>query len=182
MAHYAKVLDGIVVDIMKIEDESFWDTFVDQEGPGDWIKTSFSMLNGVYYVTDPETGNQVPAEDQAAAIGDDPARLRHNYAQIGGTYDKENDVFLLKRPIPSWVLNDNYEWVAPLPQPEELPPLPDGQERLEIFGEWVWEEDLYQADTGNPKTEGWVWYDRVKDDTEGFDAGDQPPSNFGEGE
>ena len=40
MAHYAKVLDGIVTTVIVAEAE-FFDTYVD-DTPGEWIQTSYN--------------------------------------------------------------------------------------------------------------------------------------------
>lgn len=46
------------------------------------------------------------------------ANLRKNYAIIGMVYDAERDVFRYTAgPYPSWVLNDDDDWVAPVPHP-----------------------------------------------------------------
>jgi len=100
MAHYAKVQDGVVTQVIVAEPE-FFDTFVDNS-PGKWIKTSYNMRGGVYY--DPET-NQ-PAADQSIIDGDE-ARLRKNYAGVGFTYDRERDAFIPPKPYESWILNED---------------------------------------------------------------------------
>ena len=71
MAHYAKVVDNEVTQVIVAEPE-FFDTFVDSS-PGTWIKCSYNMRGGVYY--DPSTGE--PAADQSVIEGDD-ARERLN--------------------------------------------------------------------------------------------------------
>lgn len=60
--------------------------------------------------------------------------FRKQYADIGYTYDEIADVFIAPRPWPSWTLNENYDWVAPVPVPEE-----DGVAYLwdEEAQEWV---------------------------------------------
>lgn len=46
-------------------------------------------------------------------------KFRKNYAAIGGTYNPELDVFIPKKPFPSWVLNQStFNWEAPVPYPE----------------------------------------------------------------
>jgi len=113
MAHYAKVQDGVVTQVIVAEPE-FFDNFVDSS-PGKWIKTSYNIRGGVYY--DPET-NQ-PAEDQSIIDGDE-ARLRKNYAGIGFTYDRERDAFIPPKPYDSWVLDEeSCLWEAPVPRPED---------------------------------------------------------------
>ena len=113
MAHYAKVQNGTVTQVIVAEPE-FFDSFVDNS-PGKWIKTSYNMHGGVYY--DPNT-NQ-PAEDQSVIDGDE-ARLRKNYAGIGFSYDKDRDAFIPPKPYDSWVLNEETcLWEAPVPRPDD---------------------------------------------------------------
>ena len=45
--------------------------------------------------------------------------FRKQYAGIGYTYDAQADVFITPQPYPSWVLDANYDWVAPVPYPED---------------------------------------------------------------
>ena len=97
MSHYAKVLDGKVTQVIVAEPE-FFETFVDTS-PGEWIQTSYNTI-----------GNQHP-EDRP---------LRGNYAGIGYTYDRTNDVFYAPQPYPSWILNNTtWTWEAPLAMPTD---------------------------------------------------------------
>jgi len=43
--------------------------------------------------------------------------FRKKYAAIGDTYDPINNKFILPRPFPSWNLNENDKWQAPVPYP-----------------------------------------------------------------
>lgn len=98
MSHFAKVLDGKVVQIIVAEPE-FFETFVDTS-PGTWIQTSYNTFGNVH------------------RLGGTP--LRGNYAGIGFTYDHQNDVFYAPQPYPSWVLNkSNWLWDAPIPMPTD---------------------------------------------------------------
>lgn len=106
MAHYAKVVDGKVDNVIVAEPD-FFHTFID-DSPGTWIQTSYNTRGGVHY--DLETGN--PSADQSKA-------LRKNFAVVGGTYDSELDVFIPIKPYPSWILNDTFEWDPPVEKPEE---------------------------------------------------------------
>ena len=45
--------------------------------------------------------------------------IRKQFASIGFVYDPINDVFIAPQPYPSWILNDNYDWVAPVEYPEK---------------------------------------------------------------
>ena len=107
MAHFAKVNNGIVEQVIVAEPE-FFDTFVDSS-PGEWIQTSYNTHGGIHY--DPNT-NQ-PSPDQSKA-------LRKNYAGVGYTYDPVRDAFIPPKPYPSWVLDDfSCQWKAPIPMPQD---------------------------------------------------------------
>jgi hypothetical protein len=98
MAHFAKVTDGKVTQVIVAEPE-FFNTFVDTS-PGEWIQTSYNTY-----------GNQ-------HTKGGTP--LRGNYAGTGYTYDKENDVFYASKPFASWILNEStWLWEAPVAMPND---------------------------------------------------------------
>lgn len=125
MAHYAKVLNKKVVNVIVMEPENFSE-WVD-DSPGEWIKTSYNIRGGVYY--DPESGS--PAADQTVITGDE-ARERKNFASIGGSYDPEADVFYDKKPFDSWILNTTtYLWEAPVAYPSSET----------IVNQYAWDEE-----------------------------------------
>ena len=98
MAHFAKVNNGIVEQVIVAEPE-FFDTFVDSS-PGQWIQTSYNTHGGVH------------------ANGGTP--LRKNYAGIGYSYDATRDAFISPKPYASWLLNDDTcLWDAPVALPTE---------------------------------------------------------------
>ena len=43
--------------------------------------------------------------------------IRKQYPSIGYTYDSVADVFVVPQPFPSWALDDNFDWQAPVPYP-----------------------------------------------------------------
>jgi hypothetical protein len=45
--------------------------------------------------------------------------IRKNYAGIGYTYDTGRDAFITPQPYPSWALDDNADWQAPVPMPDD---------------------------------------------------------------
>lgn len=107
MAHFAKVTDGKVTQVIVAEPE-FFETFVDTS-PGQWIQTSYNTRGGVHY--NPETGE--PSEDQTKA-------LRKNYAGIGFSYDSLLDAFIPPKPFASWVLNEtSCLWESPVAYPTD---------------------------------------------------------------
>ena len=108
MSHFAKIEDGIVVNVIVAEQEDV-DTL-----DGTWVQTSYNTRNGKHY--DPVTGEE-----------DSGTPLRKNYAMIGGSYDSARDAFYEPRPYPSWTLNDDTcQWEPPVAMPEQdesVPPI-----------------------------------------------------------
>ena len=105
MAHYAKVVDGTVVNVI-VAEADFFDSFID-DSPGVWVQTSYNTRGGVHY--DPITKEP-----------DGATQLRYNYANVRGLYDQDADAFYDPQPYPSWTLNtDTYLWEAPVPRPNE---------------------------------------------------------------
>ena len=96
MSHYAKVLNGIVQTVI-VAEADFFKTFVDTSA-GDWIQTSYNTIGGQH------TQGGTP--------------LRGNYAGIGYTYDRTNDVFYAPQPYPSWTISaPEWIWMSPIPMP-----------------------------------------------------------------
>ena len=97
MSHFAKVLDGKVVNVIVAEQE-FFDTFVDSS-PGTWLQTSYNTLGGKHPEGRP---------------------LRKNYAGIGYTYDPTRDAFIPPQPYASWALDEETcLWQSPVAMPTD---------------------------------------------------------------
>jgi len=47
------------------------------------------------------------------------AKIRKNYAGIGYSYDPIADHFFAPQPYPSWILDANAKWQAPIPMPTD---------------------------------------------------------------
>jgi hypothetical protein len=45
--------------------------------------------------------------------------IRKQYAGVGFTYDETADVFITPKPFPSWSLDENYDWQAPIAYPAD---------------------------------------------------------------
>ena len=114
MSHFAKVEDGIVTQVLVVEQE-----FIDTGALGDanqWVQTSYNTRGGKHY--DPNTGEE-----------DSGTPLRKNYAGKGYTYDSVKDAFYAPQPYPSWTLNDTTcLWEAPVAYPTDDKP-------------YTWDED-----------------------------------------
>ena len=102
MAHFAKVENGIVTQVIVAEQDVI-DSGIFGHG---WIQTSYNTRGGVHYGQDGQPDGGVA--------------LRKNYAGIGYSYDAQLDAFIPPQPYPSWVLNgDTCLWQAPVPYPED---------------------------------------------------------------
>ena len=45
--------------------------------------------------------------------------FRKQYAGVGHTYDKANDVFISPKPFPSWTLDASFDWQPPTAKPDD---------------------------------------------------------------
>lgn len=119
MAHFARIENGIVGQVIVVSNNDAPDPYPQSEAlgqafiasiglAGEWRQTSY---NGTF---------------------------RAHYAGIGYTYDETNDVFYPPPPFPSWMLDEAWNWQAPIPYPE------DGESYYwdEGSGAWVLIEDV----------------------------------------
>lgn len=99
MAHFAKVQNGIVTEVIVADQE-----FIDSGAvgtPSDWIQTSYNTRGGKHLA------------------GGTP--VRKNFAGVGYIYDKERDAFIPPKQYPSWVLNEKTcLFEAPKPAPKDI--------------------------------------------------------------
>lgn len=103
MAHFARVNEGIVTDVLVVPDDQEADGNAYLNGlglEGVWVQTSYNTYGGVHL------------------SGGTP--LRKNYAGIGFTFDAEMDAFIPPSPYPSWVLGgESCLWESPVPYPDD---------------------------------------------------------------
>lgn len=85
MAHYAKVTNGIVQQVIVAEAE-FVENLVDNIA-GRWVQTSYNTYGGQH------------------RLGGTP--LRKNFAGVGMTYDANRDAFIPQKPDGNYVLNED---------------------------------------------------------------------------
>ena len=98
MSHFAKVENGIVTQVIVIEQDvlntGHWGD------PNMWVQTSYNTYGGEH------------------RLGGTP--LRKNYAGIGYTYDAVKDAFYTPKPFVSWILNeDTCIWGPPVAMPTD---------------------------------------------------------------
>ena len=114
MAHFAKIENNIVVNVIVIPDEqenNGQQYINDLNIEGTWLQCSYNTYANQH------------------KFGGTP--LRGNYPAVGFSYDPLNDVFIAPKPSdrPSWVLDENMLiWVPPIP-------MPDGEQP------WHWDEE-----------------------------------------
>ena len=172
MGHYAKVRQGKVVKVI-VAEASFFTNFVD-DSPGTWIQTSYNTRGGIHYQPNSNTpsptiyiensGSSFVTEELASAsiaagtgslpiTASDTSKtlaLRGNYAGVGYEYDSTLDAFFYPKPYDSWVKNtSSFSYVAPIDYPS-------GDATGSYTGSYSWSESTYIADSGDPKTEGWI--------------------------
>lgn len=98
MAHFAKVENGIVTQVIVAEQD-----FINSGAVGDpasWVQTSYNTRAGVHI------------------NGGTP--LRKNYAGIGMIYDSVRDAFYGHSPYPSWILDEETcAWNPPVARPND---------------------------------------------------------------
>lgn len=100
MSHFAKVIDGIVTEVLVIEQDVI-DTGMFGD-PSLWIQTSYNTRGGQHPEGRP---------------------LRKNYAGVGYTYDANRDAFIPPKPFESWTLNeDTCLWDPPAAYPDNNKP------------------------------------------------------------
>jgi hypothetical protein len=101
MAHFARIDENNVVtqvvvvankdtaDADGVEKEHIGAAFLEKLLGGTWKQTSFS------------------------------GKTRKNYAGVGYTYREDIDAFVPPKPYPSWVLDADAQWQAPVPMPDD---------------------------------------------------------------
>ena len=98
MAHFARVENGIVKQVIVAEQE-YIDRMIATK-PGEYIQTSYNTHGGVH------------------KLGGTP--LRKNYAGVGFIYDSDKDAFYAPQPYDSWTLNETTcLWEPPVAHPTD---------------------------------------------------------------
>ena len=97
MAHFAHIKDGIVTQVIVIDQETL--NTGNWGNPSEWVQTSYNTQGGQHPEGRP---------------------LRKNFAGIGYSYDATRDAFVPPKPFASWLLNeDTCLWGSPVPMPTD---------------------------------------------------------------
>ena len=111
MAHFAKIVDGLVEQVIVVNNDVLQKNGSEDEQKGidfckslfgndtQWVKCSYNTYGNVH------KNNESP--------------LRGNFPNPGYVYDNVNDVFYAPQPYPSWTLNSNWIWEAPVAYPDD---------------------------------------------------------------
>lgn len=116
MAHFAKIEDGIVTEVIVIDNEDI--------GDSDNVRGLEAEPEGITLC------KKLYGEDTEWVQTSYHNNFRKQYAGIGMTYDSVKDKFIAVNPFPSWKLDENDEWQPPVPFPDDHPEVP-----------YVWDEE-----------------------------------------
>lgn len=112
MAHFAKINENNLVEqVIIVGNEICGEptlVFPETDGAGQAFIANTLKIGGVW--------------KQTSYNGS----FRKQYAGIGYTYDADADVFVAPQPFPSWSLDENHDWRAPVARPD---------------GDYYWDED-----------------------------------------
>jgi len=101
MAHFVKIENNIVQDVIVVNNDVCGDSFPESESVGQEFIANTLKFDGVWKQTSYNHN------------------FRKQYAYPGFTYDSINDVFVEPAPFPSWTLDSNYDWHPPVPMPSD---------------------------------------------------------------
>ena len=99
MAHFAQIENGTVVNVIVVTNNEVLVDGIEVEQKG--IEFCQSLFGGTWVQTSYNNN------------------IRKQYAGIGFTYDADADVFIAPEPFPSWSLDANYDWQAPIDYPAD---------------------------------------------------------------
>ena len=99
MAHFAQIENGIVVNVIVVNNNEMLVDGIEQEQKG--VEFCQSLFGGEW--------------KQTSYNG----TIRKQYASVGYSYDESADVFIAPQPFPSWSLDENYDWQAPIGYPAD---------------------------------------------------------------
>ena len=101
MAHFAKIEDNLVTQVIVVDNSDILDES-NNESEALGIKICQDLLGGTWVQTS-YNGN-----------------FRKNFAGTGFTYDKTRDAFIPAQPYPSWTLDeDTCLWECPVAYPDD---------------------------------------------------------------
>jgi hypothetical protein len=99
MAHFAKIENGVVTQVIVVNNNELLVDGIEVESKG--IEFCQSLFGGTW--------------KQTSYNG----TIRKRYAGVGYSYDEIADVFIAPKPYPSWLLDANYDWQAPVERPAD---------------------------------------------------------------
>tara|TARA_A100001201_G_C4089047_1_gene201478 strand:- start:1734 stop:2195 length:462 start_codon:yes stop_codon:yes gene_type:complete len=142
--HFAEINTlGQVVKLTVVADED-----VDNNG-GDQSDTAVGYFLSQHRKTMESQNNTIVQSSETGAF-------RKRPAEINGSYDSVNDVFLKPKPYSSWTLNSDYEWEAPVAFPSVETKGVDSEGRAEmLIVEWDEDNTQWKGFDGQGNTYTW---------------------------
>jgi hypothetical protein len=68
---------------------------------------------------------------------DPDGAIRYNRAEEGDTYDSVNNAFRKPQPYTTWIEDSNYQWIPPVPKPDNENAVWDFSDYTTGDGKWV---------------------------------------------
>lgn len=131
MAHFAEIKDGKVVRVIIVDNSVLIKDTLKAANPTFLSSLDIRNVSGKTIKVDtvdtewedPSKGISLCQESfgkdttwvQASYAGN----IRKKYPGIGDLYDDRNDAFISPQPFPSWSLDKNFDWQAPVPIPDD---------------------------------------------------------------
>jgi len=110
---YAKIEDGRVTGVLVVTQE-------DSDEHGAAFLTDILGLDG-YWVQ----------------VCDNMEPIHHNFANAGDIWDEAAQAFYAEQPLPSFVMNDDFKWVNPVPYPTDDPTTEPFYSWDEVTTSWI---------------------------------------------
>jgi hypothetical protein len=141
MAHFAKLLNNVVIAVVKVENAVLLDNNgVEQEQNGidflrsvykeplaEWKKTSYNTNGGVH------------------SSGDPSKAFRKNYAAVGMIYDSVKDCFYSPKQYENWIFNEDVAaFYPPIKIPNNVTVMIDNIEIIFRDVQWNQEENRWE--------------------------------------
>jgi len=179
MAHFAKlndsneVIDVVVVNNSAFSDEASGITLLKNLYGADtnWKQTSYNTYGNKHYTGTIDNSSIIYNTRGETLSSDQSKAFRGNFAQVGGTYDTSNNIFIPPRPTDavgtscaSWTFNTTTAlWEPPI----AFPSIIDDEQDPVVF---IWSFDWYEAKYQANNTRGWNGYKNNADGTDHSDT------------
>jgi len=109
MQKYSKInSENKVTEVVDVESNvsNALEYLNNNHGSGNWLETDYYTSANKHYDTNFDLDSKAP--------------FRKNHGAVGYTYDLQRDAFIPKKPLDSWVLDEETcNWFPPVPYPTD---------------------------------------------------------------